>query len=438
MDIKRRVFLKSGGLALASVGLMPAIGPAFLGRAVFGQTPQAGGKRKKTLICVFMRGAADGLSIVVPHGDPNLYKLRQNIAVPREKVIDLDGFFGLHPALAPLAPIYTEGHFAAIHACGSPSATRSHFDAMDYMESGSPGSKSVRDGWLARAALLCPEDRKNASAKSPFKAVALGGGMPRILQGDAQALAIPDLKTFGIKDASMGAVAGSMLMGGGDTVSDGFETLYDKAVGDVLHGPGEESFEAMRMLKSLDPARYVPASGARYPSGRFGTSLQQVAQLIKADVGVEIAFVDIGGWDTHTQQVQGVDATAGRLANLLKELGAGLAALWTDLGDRRNDCTILTMSEFGRTARQNGTGGTDHGHATCFLALGGNVKGGKVYGDWPGLAPEQLNDGRDLKLTTDFRAIFGEAAGRQLGVTDMAKLFPGFEPGAKAFRGIFA
>ncbi len=430
-EIKRRVFLKNGGLALASVGLIPALGPAFLGRAALAQ---GASKKKKTLICVFLRGAMDGLSAVTPHGDPNLYKLRQSIAVPRQSLLDLDGFFGMHPALAPLLPLYKSQKLAVIHACGSPAGTRSHFDAMDYMESGSPGSKSVRDGWLARATLLCPEDKKNA-AHSPFRAVALGGGMPRILQGDAQALAIPDLKTFGIKGDRSGAMLESaMTMGGG--ASDGFETLYDKAVGDVLHGPAEESFEAMRMLRSIDPNRYVPNRDARYPNGRFGTSLMQIAQLIKADVGVEIAFADLGGWDTHANQIQGPDPSRGRLATLLGEMSQGLAALYSDLGDRREDCVILTMSEFGRTARQNGTGGTDHGTATCFFALGGGIRGGKVYGDWPGLTQEQLYEGRDLKLTTDFRAVFGEVAKKHLGVTNLEKLFPGFTGGEKSFRGL--
>lgn len=433
-DIKRRVFLKQGGLALASVGLVPALGPAFLTRAAYGQTT-AGGK-KKTLICIFLRGAMDGLSSVTPHGDPNLYRLRQSIAVPQRQLLDLDGFFGLHPSLAAFGPLYKEGHLAVIHACGSPAGTRSHFDAMDYMESGSPGSKSVRDGWLARAAMLCPEDRKKAN-QSPFRAVALGGGMPRILQGDAQALAIPDLKTFGIKGDKGGALMADAMMAGGGA-ADGFETLYDRAVGDVLHGFAEESFEAMRMLKSIDPTRYVPNREAKYPNGRFGTSLMQIAQLVKANVGVEIAFADLGGWDTHANQIQGADTSRGRLANLLTEMSQGVAALWNDLGDRRNDCVILTMSEFGRTARQNGTGGTDHGTATCFFALGGGIKGGKVYGDWPGLQPEQLYEGRDLKITTDFRAVFGEAALKHLGVRDLEKLFPGYTGGTKSFRGLLA
>jgi uncharacterized protein (DUF1501 family) len=442
MTLSRRLFLKNGGLALASVGLVPTLGPAFLRRAAFAADSTAA-KRRKTLVCIFLRGAADGLSIVVPHGDPDLYRLRSRLAVPRpaagrdDTALDLDGFYGLHPALAPLLPLYKAGQLAAVHACGSPSATRSHFDAMDYMESGSPGNKGVRDGWLARAARLCPEEK----SRSPFRTLALGGALPRALQGDSGALAIPDLRTFGIQDIPAGRRGrGSNAMMapalGGSSAADGFETLYDQAVDDVLHGPGQESFEALRMLKSIDPTRYTPAPGARYPNGKFGDSLRQIAQLVKADVGVEIAFADIGGWDTHANQALSGRPTQGQLAGKLRELGSGLAALAIDLGDRLDDTVILTMSEFGRTARQNGTGGTDHGHATCFFALGGSVKGGKVYGDWPGLAPDRLNDGRDLALTTDFRAVFGEVALRHLGVRDLGALFPGYDGTEKAFRGV--
>jgi len=389
-----------------------------------------------------MRGAADGLSIVVPHGDSELYNLRPNIAIPRKEVVDLDGFFGLHPSLSPLAQIYKDGHLAAVHACGSPSSSRSHFDAMDYMESGSPDNKNVRDGWLARAALLCPQDRK--AQKSPFNLVALGGGLPRSLQGEAGALAIPDLRTFGIVDSrgrvSQTQTAKTMeaMANGPKSGPTGFEALYDEAVGDVLHGPGKESFEAIKMMRKIQPGNYTPDRNAKYPTGKLGDSLRQIAQLVKSDVGLEIAFADVGGWDTHANQAQPNDPTQGNLSNRLKEVGQALSALYTDLGDKMNDVVILTMSEFGRTARQNGTGGTDHGHATCFFVLGGSVKGGKVYGDWPGLAPEKLNENRDLALTTDFRSVFGEVALKHLGVSSLEKLFPGFKGGTESFRGIIS
>jgi uncharacterized protein (DUF1501 family) len=450
-NISRRIFIKNGGFAIASVGLAPVLGPAFLRQAVFGAAP-ASQQKKKTLICCFQRGAADGLSLVVPHGDPDLYKLRSDIAIPRPlagkkdtTTLDLDGFFGLHPAMESFLPIYKSGHLAIVHAAGSPDATRSHFDAQDYMESGAPGNKSVPDGWMSRAVLACPEDRAKLASASPFRAVALGGGMPRSLQGDAGALAIPDLRSFGIADSSGGKQARRPERRKGEmsdaamaaatrpaTVAAGFETLYDDAVGDVLHGTGKESFEAIKTLRQIKPGAYVPANGAQYPNTGFGRSLQQIAQLIKSDVGVEVAFAEMGGWDTHVNQ----GAAQGQLAQRAGEFSKGIAALYQDLGDRMSDVVILTMSEFGRTARQNGNAGTDHGHATCFFALGGDINGGKVHGKWPGLAPEQLNENRDLALTTDFRAVFGEVALRHLGAQGLERVFPGYKGTPADFRGI--
>ncbi len=458
-NVTRRLFLKNGGIALASVGLAPVLGPAFLRTAAFGAETNAR-KRKKTLICIFQRGAADGLNIVVPHGDADLYRLRPNLAVarpgmgqPGNSALDLDGFFGLHPALAPLLPIYKSGHLAAIHACGSPDSTRSHFDAQDYMEAGTPGSKRAPDGWLSRAVLACPEDRAKLAAAtqsgSPFRAVAIGGdhGLPRSLQGDAGALAIPDLKAFGIGLAGVGgggrrgalgkprmemaegATAVAMPAHAQSSVVSGFETLYDGAAGDVLHGTGQESFEAIAMLKKATPGNYTPANGAVYPNGRYGESLKQIAQLVKADVGVEVAFAEMGGWDTHVNE-------GPQLAQRLREFGQGLAALYADLGDHMSDVVILTMSEFGRTARQNGNNGTDHGHATCFFALGGDVNGGRVLGKWPGLGAGQLYENRDLALTTDFRAVFGEVATRHLGAQGLARVFPGYTGTNADFRGV--
>lgn len=458
-NVTRRLFLKNGGIALASVGLAPVLGPAFLRTAAFGAETNAR-KRKKTLICIFQRGAADGLNIVVPHGDADLYRLRPNLAVarpgmgqPGNSALDLDGFFGLHPALAPLLPIYKSGHLAAIHACGSPDSTRSHFDAQDYMEAGTPGSKRAPDGWLSRAVLACPEDRAKLAAAtqsgSPFRAVAIGGdhGLPRSLQGDAGALAIPDLKAFGIGLAGAGGGGGRGVLGkrrmemaegatavampahAQSSVVNGFETLYDGAAGDVLHGTGQESFEAIAMLKKATPGNYTPANGAVYPNGRYGESLKQIAQLVKADVGVEVAFAEMGGWDTHVNE-------GPQLTQRLREFGQGLAALYADLGDHMSDVVILTMSEFGRTARQNGNNGTDHGHATCFFALGGDVNGGRVLGKWPGLGAGQLYENRDLALTTDFRAVFGEVATRHLGAQGLVRVFPGYTGTSADFRGV--
>lgn len=433
MPLPRRLFLKRGGIALAALGASSLCGPDCLRQLVFADAarPASASGGRKVLICVFQRGAADGLSMVVPHGDPAYYAHRTDIAIQRPAraagaggAIDLDGFFGLHPAMDAFMPLYKAGHLAAIHACGSPNSSRSHFDSQDLMESGVDKDKSVNTGWLNRALLNCPEDRANAAKgkPTPFRAVSMTSVVPRTLQGDIEAMAIHDLSTFGVGGAqgSGGAAAG-------------FEGMYENAVGDVLRGTGRESFEAISLLKKAAPANYEPAKGATYPQGAFGRSLLQVAQLIKANVGLEVAFVEVDGWDTHANQGN----ANGQLAGRLHDFSRGIVALHTDLGDRMSDVLILTMSEFGRAARQNGNRGTDHGHATCFFALGGSVQGGKVLGQWPGLAPEHLFENRDLAVTTDFRDVFGEACVKHFGLDQagLAKVFPNYRVDAKNFRG---
>ena len=408
MRITRRIFLKGGAMAIAATAAVPS----FLTRAVYGLDTASTGRRKRFVV-LFQRGAADGLNIVVPYGENAYYGMRPSIAISRQSVLDLDGFFGLHPSLAPLKPLWEQKHLAIVHAAGSPDNTRSHFDAQDYMESGTPGVKSTEDGWLNRALHAGQQDA------SPFRAVALGTGLPRTLAGPAPAIAIANLNEFGVGGRNPAAVP----------IANTFEAMYDHSVDAVLHGTGQETFDAVKMLKSADPARYTPAPGANYPRGRFGDSLKQVAQLLKADLGVEVAFADIGGWDHHVNEGN----TQGQLANLLREFGGSIAAFWTDLGDLGGDTVLVTMSEFGRTARENGNRGTDHGHANVMFVMGGPVKGGKVYGRWPGLAPEQLYEGRDLALTTDFRRVLGEAVYAHLGNKELDAVFPGFENPPKSF-----
>ena len=441
MNTSRRVFLKSGALALASIGLMPGLGPDFLRGTAFAADSKRNARKaggKKVLVCVFLRGAVDGLSVVVPHGDPDYYKLRavenNGIALARtgeNGVIDLDGQFGLNPALSALKPLYDAGHLAPIQAVGSPNATRSHFDAQDYMESAVPGNKSINSGWLARVSAQCPQDSERGKQ---IQAVAMTSRLPRSLDGDANALAIADLATFGVGRGAGGkrAVAASRAMETGGANNGGFEALYDGAVGDVLHGTGQEAFEAIKILSNLDPNKYAPSGQANYGNSQLGRSLRQIAQLIKADVGTEIAFAETGGWDTHANQ----GGAGGQLARRLGDVAQALAAFWADMGDRMADVTVLTMSEFGRTARQNGNGGTDHGHGTCFLALGGDVAGGQVLGQWPGMAPEQLYENRDLAVTTDFRSVFAEIADKHLGIEELRAVFPGFAADAKDYRGV--
>jgi len=430
MKTTRRLFLKSGAIALASVGVIPALGPEFLRRAVWADEAKGDAPRKKVLVCIFLRGAVDGLSVVVPHGDPDYYRLRSvggnGIALAQTGaggVVDLDGHFGLNPALAMLKPIYDAGHFGAIHAVGSPNPTRSHFDAQDYMESAMPGNKGAATGWLTRVLEQCPEDARSGRIST----VSLTAQVPRSLEGDNSALAIPNLATFGIGNDGRAMNLGAM----GDT-SGGFEALYAGAVGDVLHGAGQETFGAMKTLSNLNAANYRPAKGANYGRSQLGTSLQQIAQLVKADIGLEVAFAEAGGWDTHVGQ----GGAGGNLARKLGDLGGALNAFYLDLGDRMADVTVLTMSEFGRTARQNGDGGTDHGHGTVFLAMGGDVAGGRVLGDWPTLSEAGLNEGRDLAVTTDFRRVFGEVAQKQMGVRNLSAVFPDFQITPADFRGV--
>jgi uncharacterized protein (DUF1501 family) len=396
MDGARRSFLKSAGLGFLALG-MP---PPFLVRAAGAE--QAG--RRKVLVVVFQRGGMDGLNAVVPFKDQAYYRLRPNIAIPEpapgaERAIDLDGFFGLHPALAPLKSIYDKGQLAIVHAAGSPDNTRSHFDAQDYMELGTPGIKSTSDGWLNRHL------RETVRTDSPFRGVALTAQTPRMLAGDTPVLTLASIEEFRLRDASM---------------SRPLQRLYAEASDPLFRRGANSLFEALTVLRKLDAK--IPASAANYPAGRFATALKQIARLIKADVGLEIAFAEIEGWDTHVNE----GGATGQLANRLRELGEILAAFYQDLGERMDDVMLVTLSEFGRTARENGNGGTDHGHANVMFAMGGRVRGGKVYGRWPGLAPEVLYEGRDLALTTDYRTVCSEALARHLGQNDLSKVFPNF------------
>jgi len=402
--ITRRGFMKGGALALVGTSAIPS----FLTRSVMAEMTTAAASRKKVVV-LFQRGAVDGLNMVVPYKESNYYAMRPTIAIRQQEVLDLDGFFGLHPAMGALKPLYDQGHLAIVHAAGSPDTTRSHFDAQDYMESGTPGVKSTTDGWLNRA-LQAELLRGKPSA---FRAVALGTQIPRTLEGKVPAIALNNLADFSVGGRGPKAAP----------ISNAFQSMYDDSTDSLLHGTGEETFEAIKMLKAADPAQYQPAAGVVYPNTPFGNSLKQVAQLMKANLGVEAAFSDIGGWDTHQNQGN----SNGQLANRLKDFSDSIAAFWQDMGTDAENVTLVTMSEFGRTARQNGTGGTDHGHANAMLVLGGPVKGGKVYGKWPGLGNDQLNEGRDLKVTTDFRRVLGEAAYKTLGSKNLALVFPGYE-----------
>jgi uncharacterized protein (DUF1501 family) len=401
MNRSRRRFLQSTALGVLALGLPPA----FLVRAAKAQEKTKG----KVLVVVFQRGAMDGLNAVIPFKDPAYYALRPTIAIAEpasaeDRAIDLDGFYGLHPALAPLKSIYDDGHLAIVHAAGSPDNSRSHFDAQDFMEIGTPGIRSTPDGWLNRT---LSEMKKGPSS---FRGIALTAQMPRILTGSAPALTLSSVDEFRLRDQAMAAT---------------LQRLYTATSDSLFRVGGDNLFAAMDELRQIESR--IPVSAERYPTGRFGASLGHIARLIKAGVGLEIAFTEIPGWDTHVSQ----GGARGQMANRLKQLAEGLATFYRDLGDRVEDVVLITLSEFGRTARENGNRGTDHGHGNVMLVLGGPVRGGKVYGRWPGLAPELLYEGRDLDLTTDFRTVCGEVISRHLGQKELAQIFPGFLPASE-------
>jgi uncharacterized protein (DUF1501 family) len=346
--ISRRVLLRNGGLALVSLGFAPG----FVAR-----TAAAGGAaRRKVLIAIFQRGAADGLNIVVPFGERDYYAARPTIAIPQPgggrdgAALDLDGFFALHPRLGPLLPFWRGRSLAIVHACGSPDTTRSHFDAQDYMESATPGVKSTPDGWLNR--VLAADRRDDAT---PFRAIALAAQLPRTLQGPAPALAMTDVGRFGVR--------------GGAAAQASFEAEYASAAARALNRTGREAFDAMRQLETAAPASYQPANGAEYPRSAYGQALRQIAQLVKADVGLEVAFTESSQWDHHANE----GGANGQLANRLGDLAQGIAALATDLGSRMQDVVVLTMSEFGRAVAEKRNPGTDQGHANAMFVVGGPV-----------------------------------------------------------------
>ncbi len=426
--INRRVFLKGGALSLVTLGLSPS----FLRRTALAmELPKAA--KGKTLIVLFQRGAADALNVLVPFGDAGYYAGRPQLAIASPArtggsvnasgAIDLDGFFGLHPSLASFKPLWDRGMLAPIQAVGSPSATRSHFDAQDYMETGTPDRKGTTDGWLNRYLAVkgtCEAASCATHTPVPFRAVSMTAQTPRILEGDTPVVAMNSISEFSIRTNAGEAQRR-------------IEALYKTGSSDLVHGSGSDMFEAMKVLRAANPQQYRPAAGVEYPRSPFGQRLLQIAQLIKSGVGLEVAFADVGGWDTHVNQ----GGAQGQLANRLSDFSQSIGALVADLGDRMDDVVILTCSEFGRTVRQNGTGGTDHGHAGAMFVIGGSLGASKkVFGRWPGLAREQLYEGRDLALTTDFRAVFSEVASKHLGAAQLPTIFPGYSGFEKDWLGV--
>ena len=390
----RRIFVKSGAMAMLSLGFAPS----FLARTADAAS------RKRLLVAIFQRGAVDGLNMIVPFGEAEYYRLRPNIAIAKPGAADgaiaLDDFFGLHPRMAPLEPLWKNRSLAIVHASGSHDQTRSHFDAQDYMETATPGVKATRDGWLNRYL------QASGTEPTPLRGIAVARQMPRTLQGRAPALAFGGVDAFAIR-------------GGMDAQR--VKEAYAGAANPLLGAAARDAFQAMQTLQAT--GRYQPAAGVEYPRSPFGQALQEIARIAKSDVGLEVAFAESGNWDHHVNEGGSQGVIAGRLDDLSK----GIAALAADLGDRMADTVILTMSEFGRAAAENGNRGTDHGHGNAMMAIGGPVKGGTVYGRWPGLRADQRFDGRDLAVTTDFRDVFSEVVTAHLGLTPdaLARVFPG-------------
>ncbi|HEY4573662.1 MAG TPA: DUF1501 domain-containing protein [Thermoanaerobaculia bacterium] len=409
--LTRRFFLKTGGIALFTLGV--GGGPGFITRAALAAqgTPATSSRRRKVLVAIFQRGAMDGLAAVPPVDGSTLKGLRPRLAMSGaraagdEALLDLGTGFGLHPALAPLLPLWKDKRLGIVHAVGSPDPTRSHFDAQDFLETGTPGLKGTPSGWLNRAVGLMGHEA------SPFRAVAMTPSLPRSLYGDQPALAVTNLADFKVQLPGADRTAAA--------AGQGFEALYEQTSQGLLRDTGSETFRAVHMLSAAEIQKYKPADGADYPKTPLGNALRQIALLIKSDVGLEIAFAESGGWDTHVQQ-------AGTFTRQARDLAQSIQAFWTDLGPFQDQVLLTTMTEFGRTVRENGSGGTDHGHGSCLFVLGNQVDGGKVHGNFPGLSTAALYEGRDLPVTTDFRAVFCELAGKHLGIKDDSKLFPGW------------
>ncbi|MEJ7766708.1 MAG: DUF1501 domain-containing protein [Chitinophagaceae bacterium] len=406
----RRGFLKAGGLALFGIGVGGV--PPFISRAAGSEKRTVIYKKKKIMVCIFQRGAMDGLMAVTPFSEAYLKIARPALLISAAKsgkgspLIDLDGRFGLHPAMRSFEPLFREGRMAIVHGIGSPNNTRSHFDAQDYMEAGTPFNKGTPSGWLNRASGLLGHDA------TPFRAVSLTSSMPRSFYGDNPSVAISNLQDFAIQ--MRGNQAGANL------AAKSFEDLYDKTSSGLLKQTGKESFDAVKLLQRTQAANYKASNNAVYPVSPLGNSLKQVAQLIKMDVGLEVAFAESGGWDTHFNQ----GTETGVFARNVTDLSNSMTAFWNDVAAYQDDITVMTMTEFGRTVKQNGSGGTDHGRGSCNFILGNDVNGGRVHGNIQALSVETLEDGRDLPVTTDFRSVFSEVANKHLMIDNNQVLFP--------------
>ncbi|MEO0686813.1 MAG: DUF1501 domain-containing protein, partial [Cyanobacteria bacterium J06649_11] len=397
--MKRRQFIQQAGIFSAS-SLITVGTNALVSRSI------AANPNSKRLIVIFLRGAVDGLSVVVPYTENAYYQARKRIAIPQPDkpggVLDLDGKFGLHPSLAALMPLWKQKSLAFVHACGSPESTRSHFDAQEYMETGTPGIKNTKDGWMNR--LLAKMTQEN----NPIQAVNVGSNIPRILSGKKAIATIP-----------AGRRVAKRLPIDNPQLTRAFDKLYSG--NDALSKAYRDARQSREALMESDVEMQMANNGAPLPKG-FSRDAQRLARLMVRDSRIELAFLALGGWDTHINQGN----TKGQLSQRLQRLGDGLATLQKELGEVYKYTNIIVLSEFGRTVKENGNGGTDHGHGNVMWLLGGNIRGGQIYGKFPGLSNNQLYQGRDLAITTDFRDVIATVLQNHMNLdkTKISQIFP--------------
>ncbi|NDJ62893.1 MAG: DUF1501 domain-containing protein [Chloroflexi bacterium] len=408
--MSRRAFLRNSSV-LASVTAAQAALPAWMPRLAF--TPAQSSPRGDVLVCVFLRGGADALNMIVPHGEDAYYAARPRLAIPRPdaagsdpKTVDLDGFFGLHPSLSPLLPIFQSGGLTAVHATGSPHETRSHFEAMDFMERGTPGEYALTTGWIGRHLATLETDNE-----SPVRAVGWGTAVQTALRGSISPVAIQSIVDYHLGGDERRAA--EMLASLNALYALDSESLYASA---------QATQSALDVIASVGYTSYRPDNGATYPETDFAQALRQTAALIRAEVGLEAACVDLGGWDTHVNQ----GGAEGTQAQLLADLATGLVAFHQDLGTMMNRVSVVVMSEFGRRLAENGGRGTDHGHGGALLVMSDHLNAGPVYANWPGLQPDVLDRGEDLAITTDYRDVLTELLALRLNNPTVVDVFPDF------------
>lgn len=404
----RRSILKAGGAGIASL--------AFPFPSGFMRSAFAGEDKKPTLVVIYLRGGMDALNVVIPYKDKRYYDLRPTLAIPQDRVVPLDAKFGLHPALKALKPYFDKKQFAPIVSVGSPHPTRSHFDAQDFMEYAAPGLRTVRDGWLNR--YLAQSAGKSDSARNDtLRALAMQGLLPRSLRGTYSVVAIPDRKV--LQDKKVLDMFGELY---------GDEEDVGKRQG-VLQTGRATAKTLERFAKIL--AKAESRKTKPYPAGALGAKLKAIAQVIRSGEGLEVAALDINGWDTHANQ----GASDGSMPRLLSGLGDGLAAFMDDLGPFLESTVIVTMTEFGRTCKENGNFGTDHGHGGAMFVMGGGINGGKVHGKWAGIEERSMYQGRDLQVTTDFRGVFAEILKNHFRFKPPRGFFPNYKDAP--VRGLF-